>query len=88
MLSPSLSGIDLVDDPTVVPEKYNPETIWEGVGILGYSFVPHYHSDHPDSEDIEKCVAFLDKHNMPYKALRDGEVIVVDGEKETFFGFE
>lgn len=78
ILAPSLHGIELVDDEHLRTPVYQEETIWEGLGILDYAFVPHYKSDHPESADIDNYVAYLEAHNLPYKALRDGEVIVVD----------
>ncbi len=76
LLGPSLCGLEIVDDPERVPEKYQPETIWEGLGILNYIIIPHYKSDHPESARVDKTVEYLIANNVPYKALRDGEVIV------------
>ena len=39
--------------------------------------LPHYKSDHPESEDIDKEVEYCDKNNIPYKTLRDGEVMIL-----------
>ena len=76
ILSPTLKGIDLCDEPTLVPSNYNKDTIWEGLGIIDYSLAPHYKSDHPETELIEKSVEYFIAHNMPYKTLKDGEVII------------
>lgn len=82
MLVPSLHGVELVDDPHVVPEGYDPEIIWDCLGILPYVVAPHYKSDHPESADIDKSVEYLIDNHILFKALRDGEVIVVDGNHE------
>jgi dipeptidase E len=84
--SPTLHGIELVDDPRSVPSGYADEPIWDGLGFVEYSIAPHYRSDHPESEAIEKVVVYFIEHKMPYKTLRDGEAIVVDGEYETVVG--
>lgn len=78
VLSPSLKGLDLVDDPNVVPEGYKPETVWDGVGLLDFAFIPHYRSNHPESERVEKCVAWCVENNVAYKALHDGEAIIYE----------
>jgi dipeptidase E len=52
--------------------------IWEGLGIIDYVIVPHYKSDHPESEIMEEVVEYLIENKIPYKTLRDGEVIIVE----------
>ncbi|MDA9129439.1 peptidase E [Candidatus Gracilibacteria bacterium] len=78
ILAPSLKGLDIVDDPNVFPYDDIQETIWEGLDILHYSISPHYDSDHPESEDIEKEIQYCIKNKILFKALRDGEVIIYD----------
>jgi dipeptidase E len=81
-LTPSLHGTELVDDPVSVPAGYSPDVIWECLGLVPYAIAPHYRSDHPESADVEKMVQhWIDSHTL-FKALRDGEAIVVDGEDE------
>lgn len=82
ILAPSLRGIELVDPKDPVSEGYDSEVIWEGLGLLDYAIAPHYKSDHPESADIDKCVEYFEKNNIPYKTLRDGEAILVDGAEE------
>lgn len=84
LLAPTLRGLDLVDQPVTVPtpEGYEAETIWDGLGLIPYSIAPHYKSDHPESADVDKTVEYFEEHHMPHKTLRDGEAIVIDGEKE------
>jgi dipeptidase E len=82
VLTPSLRGVELVDDPLAVPQGYDPEVVWEGLGLLPYMLAPHYKSDHPESADIEKVVAYYVENHILFRALRDGETIVVDGERE------
>ncbi|HUQ38938.1 MAG TPA: Type 1 glutamine amidotransferase-like domain-containing protein [Acidimicrobiales bacterium] len=79
MLSPSLRGIDLVDDPSLVTHLYGDEPIWEGLGLLDYAFVPHYRSDHPESAAVDDVVAYYSERGLPYRTVRDGEAIVVGG---------
>jgi dipeptidase E len=76
ILAPTLHGLEITDDPNVVPEGYDKEIIWDGLGIIDYSVAVHYQSDHPESHLTDKEIAFYEVNNMPYKKLRDGEVIV------------
>ena len=80
--SATMRGIELVEDALIVPEGYRSEFVWDGMNLIPYSFVPHYRSNHPSTEAMEKIIAYFEAYNMPYKVLRDGEVIVVDGDKE------
>jgi dipeptidase E len=77
ILAPTLRGIDIMDDPSARPYGTQHDTIWDGLGLIDYSIVPHYKSDHPESEAAGKVVEFMIENKMPFKALRDGEVIII-----------
>ncbi len=85
IVAPSMKGIEIVDDPHIVPEGYSPEFNWQGLCLVNYSIGVHYRSDHPESAEVEKEIEYFKKNNIPYKALNDGEVIIVDGDKEKVF---
>jgi len=77
ILSPTLQGYDIVDKPD--NKLYGDyETLYEGLGIIVWQFAPHYQSDYHKSGDIDKVVKYYQEHNLPYKALRDGEFVVED----------
>ncbi|MDD5551755.1 MAG: Type 1 glutamine amidotransferase-like domain-containing protein [Candidatus Pacebacteria bacterium] len=78
VLAPTLKGMELVDDPNVKPYENQKETIWEGVGILDYTIVPHYKSNHPESAKVDETVEYMGKNKIPFKSLRDGEVIIIE----------
>jgi dipeptidase E len=82
MLTSSLKGVELVDDPNIIPEGYDRSIIWDCLGILPYSVAPHYKSDHPESADIDKSVEYLIDNHILFMALRDGEVIIMNNEIE------
>lgn len=82
VLAPSLKGIELVDPKDDVSEGYEKDVVWEGLDVLGYAIAPHYKSNHPESADIDKCVAYFQENNIAYKTLRDGEAIVINGDEE------
>jgi dipeptidase E len=86
VLAPTLKGIDLVDDPHVDPYGDDSAAPFEGLGVVAYSIVPHYRSDHPESANMEKVVEYLENSNIPYKTLRDGDVIISEVSGESFVG--
>jgi len=81
VLQKDMHGLDLVDDPNIISEGYEKETIWEGLGLLDFYLAVHYKSDHPESAIVDKEIELCEKNNIPYKTLRDGEVLIIDGNK-------
>lgn len=79
ILAKDLHGLEMCDDPNINP--YGIDTIWEGLGYFDYLFLPHYQSDHKETKLVDECVAYCDKHNIKYKTLHDGEVIIVEFDK-------
>lgn len=77
VLSPSLRGLELVDDPADAVTAYDRQVRWEGLGLLDYAFVPHYRSPIPESESIERVVERYDREGVLYRVFRDGEVTLV-----------
>jgi dipeptidase E len=84
VMQPDLHGIELVDDPNVVPERYDKEIIWDCLGLIPYCVAPHYKSDHPESADVDKVVDYYIDNHIPFVALRDGQAIVIDGTEQRF----
>ncbi len=82
VLSPSLEGLETVDQPNTIPEGYKPQVIWEGVGLIDFAFAPHYMSDHPESAAVNDEVKYYETKGIKYKALHDGEVIIMDSQSE------
>lgn len=78
VLTPTLKGIHLADEPEVVPTGYNSEIIWEGLGLVPYAIAPHYRSDHHESAVIEQSVQYFIDHKIPFVALRDGEDLFLE----------
>jgi dipeptidase E len=74
--APSLRGIELMDDPTEIPDGYDPTPVWDGLGLIDHAIVPHFRSPHPESAAAERAVRRLCELGMRYRALRDGDVIV------------
>jgi dipeptidase E len=81
VLTPTLEGIHLADDPDAVPAGYPPELIWSGLNLVPFCIAPHYRSDHSESALIEKSVEYFIEQKIPFIALRDGEAIVLDTKR-------
>jgi len=78
VMCPTLDGIHLADEPGLYPEGYGSEVIWDGLDLYPYCIVPHYRSDHFESELMEGVVEYLIRKKTPFIALHDGEAIVFD----------
>jgi dipeptidase E len=76
VLASTLKGMDIVD-PLDTPYKEQKEILWDGLGFVDFRFMPHWNSNHPESADIDKEIEFCKQNNIPYKAIRDGEVIII-----------
>lgn len=75
----SLRGIELMDEPDVITPGYDPDPVWEGLGLVDFAIVPHFASDHPEAEAAARAAALLTAQGLPHRTLRDGEAIIVDG---------
>lgn len=78
VISPTLDGVELVDDVYAKAEGYQDETIWEGYGLINFYPIVHYKSDHPESELVDKQLEYVKSKNRTYKSLRDGDAIIVN----------
>jgi dipeptidase E len=77
VLAQNLKMYEIVDkvDAPYIEQK---EVIWEGLGVVDWAFMPHWDSNHPESADIEKEIAYCKKNDISYRAIRDGEVIILE----------
>ena len=78
---PSLDGFELMDDADELPRGYAPGTVRSGLGLIDFAIVPHYRSAHTESAAAERTARHLAAKRLPFRALRDGEVIVWTGER-------
>jgi dipeptidase E len=74
---PTLRGIELMDDPDVVVDGYGPEPIWDGLGLVDFSIVPHFQSPHAEAEAAARAAAWLAANGLPFRTLRDGDAIIL-----------
>jgi dipeptidase E len=76
VLAPDLRGLELVDDPGVVATP-----ITTGLGLIDRPFVPHVRSPgHPETAACDAESAAYTAAGQPHWALRDGEVLLIDGD--------
>lgn len=79
--APTLRGVEFVDDPGAVSPGYISEVVWDGLRLVDYSIGVHCGRKDAQGDAIERTIEYWKARNMPYVALRDGEVLVVDGEE-------
>jgi dipeptidase E len=80
VLCDSLKYIQHVDQPNDFPYKDCQEIVWDGLNVFHYGLLPHYDSDHFESEAIGKEVQRCIDQKWLFKALRDGEVLIMEEE--------
>ncbi|MFG1908051.1 Type 1 glutamine amidotransferase-like domain-containing protein [Kribbella sp. NPDC048928] len=77
VLAPSLRGVEYCD-----PVDGLDDVIWDGLGVLDHAIVPHLDSPgHPETELLAVVAERYDRSGVPYVGLRDGQALVIDGER-------
>jgi len=77
VLGPNLKCYEIVDKVDT-PYSEQKDVIFEGLGFIDWAFMPHFDSNHPESENILKEIIYCKENNISYKTVRDGEVIIID----------
>ena len=85
IMTKTLHGTEMGDDPYVVPEGYNQEIIWNGLGMIYPQLVPHYKSSW-FGDEAQAMIDYFEENGLKYMGLMDGEVYVVDGKFEERLG--
>ena len=74
----SLRAIGLMDDPTVSAPGYaSAEPIWEGLGLVPFTIIPHHRSEHPEAPAAEKAAEWALSNGVDFRALSDGDVLLL-----------
>jgi len=55
----------------------SPSRSGRGLGLVDFTVVPHFQSDHAEAEPAGGMAAWLADNGLPFRTLRDGEVIVI-----------
>jgi len=75
---PNLKGIEYMDDPGQVAPGYDPAPIFDGLDLIPFHLVPHYDCGHAEGPAAEKVTMYLLDQAMPYRTMRDGDVVIRD----------
>jgi dipeptidase E len=87
VLAPSLRGLEAVDDAGAVPRIYGASPVWVGLGVLGFSIVPHCQSPgHPENAACEQVASRYEAAGIPHRTLRDGQALIIDGDNVAISG--
>jgi dipeptidase E len=81
IMTKTLRGTELADDPNIVPDGYKKEIIWDGLGLVYPQLVPHYNSVLVGKE-AQAMADYFEQENISYETLMDNEVYIVDGKYE------
>ncbi|MBP1159753.1 MULTISPECIES: Type 1 glutamine amidotransferase-like domain-containing protein [unclassified Rhodococcus (in: high G+C Gram-positive bacteria)] len=82
VMSPSLRGLELLDDPAEVGPACGTPVIWEGLGLIDQAIVPHFRSPGYGSEETALLEEVAERYRLagiPYRTLTDDDAMVVDG---------
>ena len=80
VLSPSLRGLEAVDDAGAVMRIYGSEPVWDGLALLAEMLVPHYQSPgHPETAAMDLAAARYQAEPVRYRLLRDGQALLMNG---------
>jgi dipeptidase E len=80
VLSPSLRGLEAVDDAGAVRRIYRAEPVWEGLAVLDRAFVPHYRSPgHPETTALGLLAEKYRAEGVPHLTLHDGQALLISG---------
>lgn len=77
---PDLAGIQLMDDPDILPPGYVPVPP-ETLALQPLRIVPHWRSAHPEAATAEQAVRYLAEQGLPHVALTDGQALCSDGTR-------
>ena len=78
LLSKDMHAVAIMDEPDVNPYDDNLPPIYEGIGFINEAIIPHFESDHKETEAASLAVDYCQNNKLPYITLHDGDVIVKD----------
>ena len=76
LLSKDMSGVAIMDEPEVDPYNSGIAPIYQGIGFIEEAIIPHFESDHKETQAASNAVRFCIEKNVPYIAIKDGDVII------------
>ena len=80
VLSPSLRGLEAVDDADAVMRIYRADPVWEGPAVRDKALVPHYRSPgHPETKALGLVADKYRAEGVPHLTLQDGQALLIGG---------
>lgn len=86
VVAPDFEGIHPMHDPDALAQGYPAGAQPAALGWLPWRVVPHWDSDHKETETADLAVDYLLKAELPFRTLRDGHAIVVDDTETRLVG--
>lgn len=81
-VSPSLHGVELVDNKAAKAKGYKPGVLWDGYGLIDFYPIVHFRSNHQESAMVEKEYAYVKANKIKHKTFHDGQVYIVNGSRQ------
>lgn len=81
LVTNTLHGTEHGDDPYAVPAGYKEEIVWDGLKLVRPQLVPHVGTEW-FGDEAQAMIDYFEGEGYPYVPLHDGEVYVVEGDKE------
>lgn len=79
----SLRAVGIMDEPeAIAPGYFTDDVIWDGLGLVPFTILPHYESDHVEAPLAAKAATWAAEQNVTFHSLRDGEVLLVENGSE------
>lgn len=75
-LCKDMRAVAVMDEPLSDPYNSNLAPIYNGIGFIDEVLIPHFESDHSETELASMAVKFCQENDIPYCTLRDGDVII------------
>lgn len=74
----SLQAVGIMDEPGITAPGYlTSDVIWKGLGLVPFTILPHYESDHFEAPLAAKAATWAAEQQIDFRTLRDGEVMLV-----------
>jgi len=85
IMCPDLKGPVWSDEDraSIVPDAYDSKVIWEGLNLVSFYVVPHFGSE-IHRESPQKLADYYKSKSLRHYILKDGQVVVINGDKEEF----
>ena len=77
-LCEDMTALAVMDEPEIDPYNSGLQPIYQGIGFIKEVLIPHYQSDHKETELASETVRFCQEKEISYRTLQDGDVLIVD----------